>query len=273
MYKLIAIDMDGTLLNDDKIITDKNLRMIENAKNKGVKVVICSGRIPGGLKFYEKTISKGQPMICANGAIILNDKKDIIFSDSLKKDTFGKIVDTLRKDKDTYYHFYDDNIMCTEKMEFSANKIYEFNNKIDRQYRMEIRVVPDSKEYIKRKVGLISKLVVVDEDREYLKKLRKNIQDKFEVSITKSNINNIEITSKGINKGIGLKKLANYYNIPIDQCIAIGNDENDISMIKEAGIGVVMKNARDSIKTFGNYITKNDNNNDGIAEVIEKFVL
>ncbi len=74
-YELIALDMDGTLLNDEKKITEKTLSYIKEAKEKGVKVVISSGRVPGGLKFYEKTIAKEEPMICANGALILNDKK------------------------------------------------------------------------------------------------------------------------------------------------------------------------------------------------------
>ncbi|NEZ45949.1 HAD family phosphatase [Clostridium niameyense] len=271
-YKLIAIDMDGTLLNDEKAITDKNLFMINKAKENNVKIVIASGRVPGGLKFYENTIAKGEPMICSNGGIVLDDNKKTIFNNGIPKDKLFKIIDILREKKDTYYHFYHNDIMCTEKLEFGSCKFYNFNKNIDRKYRMEIRIVPNSKEYVKKIEEPISKIVIMDEDFNYLKELEEMINRVCSVSITRSDLNNLEITNEGIDKGQGLSILSDYYKIPLSECIAIGNDENDISMIKKAGIGVVMKNARDYVKSFGDYTTLRDNNEDGIAEVIEKFI-
>ncbi|KEI97051.1 HAD family hydrolase [Clostridium botulinum A2B7 92] len=272
-YELIALDMDGTLLNDEKKITEKTLSYIKEAKEKGVKVVISSGRVPGGLKFYEKTIAKEEPMICANGALILNDKKETIYNEGINKNTLLNIIDLLRKYKNTYYHFYHDNIMCTEEFDYSTKKFYEFNKNIERKYRIEIRIITDSKKYIKHRSSEITKIVVVDNDLEYLNKIQKEIEDNLKVSVTKSHISNIEICNFGISKGIALEKLANYYNIPIEKCIAVGNDENDISMIKKAGLGVFMKNTREELKKYADYVTYMDNNNDGIAEVIEKFIL
>ncbi|EJO5348015.1 HAD family phosphatase [Clostridium botulinum] len=272
-YQLIALDMDGTLLNDEKKITKKNLSYIKKAKEKGIKVVIASGRIPGGLRFYEETISKQEPMICSNGALILNHKKEVIYDEGINKNTFLKVIDILRKYKDTYYHFYHDNIMCTEKFDFSTKRFYEFNKNIERKYRIEIRIITDSKEYVRHNDCEINKIVVVDNDLEYLNKIQKEIEENLKVSVTKSDISNIEICGFGISKGMGLKKLSDYYNIPIEKCIAVGNDENDISMIKKAGLGVFMKNTREELKKEADYITYSDNNNDGIAEVIEKFIL
>ncbi|ACQ53882.1 Cof-type HAD-IIB family hydrolase [Clostridium botulinum] len=272
-YQLIALDMDGTLLNDEKKITEKTLSYIKRAKEKGVKVVISSGRVPGGLKFYEETIAKEEPMICANGALILNDKKETIYNEGINKNILLDIIDILRKYKNTYYHFYHDNIMCTEKFDYSTKKFYEFNKNIERKYRIEIRIITDSKEYIKHRSSEITKIVVVDNDLEYLNRIQKEIEDNLKVSVTKSHISNIEICNFGISKGIALEKLANYYNIPIEKCIAVGNDENDISMIKKAGLGVFMKNTREELKKYADYVTYMDNNNDGIAEVIEKFIL
>ncbi|MCW6074436.1 Cof-type HAD-IIB family hydrolase [Clostridium sporogenes] len=272
-YQLIALDMDGTLLNDEKKITEKTLSYIKRAKEKGVKVVISSGRVPGGLKFYEETIAKGEPMICANGALILNDKKETIYNEGINKNTLLDIIDILRKYKNTYYHFYHDNIMCTEKFDYSTKKFYEFNKDIERKYRIEIRIITDGKEYIKRRSREITKIVVVDNDLEYLNRIQKEMEDNLKVSVTKSHISNIEICNFGISKGIALEKLADYYNIPIEKCIAVGNDENDISMIKKAGLGVFMRNTREELKKHADYITYMDNNNDGIAEVIEKFIL
>lgn len=113
-------------------------------------------------------------------------------------------------------------------------KFYEFNKDIERKYRIEIRIITDGKEYIKHRSSEITKIVVVDNDLEYLNRIQKEIEDTLKVSVTKSHISNIEICNFGISKGIALEKLADYYNIPIEKCIAVGNDENDISMIKKS---------------------------------------
>lgn len=272
-YKIIAVDMDGTLLNDDKHISDYNLEMISKAVNSGVKFVIASGRIPSGLKFYEATVSKNQPMICCNGAIILDENKRTIYSKHIEKNSALEVIDVLREQKDTYYHFYSEDIIHGEQFAGSIEKFYNFNRKADRNLRLEIRLIGDAKEHIKNTDKNISKIVVGDKDLKYLKELRERIDNIPGIETTKSDIDNIEICNEGSNKGNGLKFLANYYGISLEECIAIGNDENDISMIKCAGLGVAVKNARDYIKEYANYVTERDNNNGAIGEVIEKFIL
>lgn len=272
-YKIIAVDMDGTLLNDNKHITDNNLDMISKAVNKGVKFVISSGRIPSGLKFYENTVSKKQPMICCNGAIILDENRKVIHSKSIDKKDILKVIDVIREKKDTYFHFYDESAIYSEQFRFTAESLYNFNREIDRKFRVEIRLVPDAKEVIEKAEFEINKIVVIDDNIEYLDGLRKRIDSIIGIETTKSEINNIEILSQGVSKGVALKVLANNYGIPIEECIAIGNDENDISMIECAGLGVAVNNARDYIKKYADYITENDNNNGAIAEVIQKFIL
>lgn len=272
-YKIIASDMDGTLLNDDKNISNYNLAMINKATSLGVKFVIASGRVPATLKFYEETIGKNQPIICANGAIVLDHNKNIIYSNPISKNNLIKIIDILREYKDTYYHFYDGDVFCSEQFEYSAKKFYNFNRKVDQKYRMEIRLIKDAKDYIIRSNSNIDKIVVMDDDIKYLEHLRYKIENLNEIETTKSEINNLEIMGIGSSKGTALKLLAKYYEIPIEQCIAIGNDENDISMIKAAGVGISMANGRDSLKQYANYITEKNNNNGGIGEIIEKFIL
>lgn len=272
-YKIIAVDMDGTLLNDDKHISDYNIEMIHKAVDCGVKFVIASGRIPSGLKFYEATVSKKQPMICCNGAIILDENKNDIYLNSIEKNSALQVIDVLREKKDTYYHFYSEGIVHGEQFGFGIEGVYEFNRKSDRDLRMEIRLVSDAKEYIKNISKEINKIVVQDKDLQYLDELRKKLDNIQGVETTKSNIDNIEICAKNVNKGNGLEILANHYGISLEQCIAVGNDENDISMIKCAGLGVAVKNSRDYIKEFANYVTERDNNNGAIGEVIKRFIL
>ena len=88
-----------------------------------------------------------------------------------------------------------------------------------------------------------------------------------------SNYEYLEFMPAGINKGNSIKWMCEYLNIPLENTIAVGDAENDITMIKAAAIGAVMKNASDDIKQYGNYITEKDNNEGGVAEVIKKFML
>lgn len=272
-YKIIAVDMDGTLLDDDKHISDYNLKMIEKAVSLGVKFVIASGRLPCGLKFYEATVAKNQPMLCCNGGLILDEYRNSIYSNFLSREALLKIIYVLRTDKDTYYHFYSDDSIFSEHFGHEVERFYKFNNTVDRKYRIEIRLIPDAKQYIEKTNIEVNKIVVIDEDLSYLKSLRERIESIEGVEVTKSNIDNIEINSEGTNKGTGLKLLAEHYGISIEECIAVGNDENDISMIKCAGLGVAVQNARDYIKETADFITERDNNNGAIGEVIEKFIL
>lgn len=272
-YELLAIDMDGTLLNDSKLIGEKSIEYIKKVIDMGIKFVIASGRVPAALKYYEYTISRNQPVICCNGAIILDHDKNIIYTKSLSKDSVIKIVDILRDKKDTYYHFYVGDVLCCEQFKLSAQRFYEFNRGVERKYRMEIRIIADTKEYVQMSRHDIDKIVVMDKDSDYLKSIREKIERIEGIAVSSSGACNLEINSKGVNKGSGLVNLAKYYNIPIEKCIAVGNDENDISMIKNAGLGVAVSNAASKIKRRANYVTILDNNNDAIVEVIDKFIL
>ncbi|MCI1943787.1 Cof-type HAD-IIB family hydrolase [Clostridium luticellarii] len=272
-YKIIAMDMDGTLLDDKKFISEYNMDMIYRASKLGVKVVMATGRLPGALKFYSHTLFARQPVICCNGSMILDENGNIIKSTPMDKDEILKTIDILREEKDTYYHFYDDHSLYCEQFKYTAKSFYEFNRKVDRKFRMEIRIIPDSKEFIENTEKNIHKLVVMDSSLDYLERLRRKIDNGTEVSTTKSSADNIEIISKGTSKGSGLKNLADHYKIPVSECIAVGNDENDKSMIKAAGLGVAVSNARQILKESADYITENDNNHGAIGEIIKKFIL
>jgi hypothetical protein len=271
-YKIIAIDMDGTLLNDDKSISKYNEEMIHKAMKSGVKVVISSGRLPVTLGFYIDTVFKNQPVICCNGAIILDENKNIIKSNLLDKEAILKVIDILKEKKDTYYYFYSDSILYSERVSHTTRKFYKFNENMDKDFKLEIKIIKDPKEFIQNNGSCINKIVVMNKDIDYLNELREKINKVSKIDTTKSDIHNIEIISKGVSKGSGLKSLADYYHIPLNECIAVGNDENDESMIKEAGLGIAVANAREFLKKSADYVTEKDNNNGAIGEIIKKFI-
>ena len=271
-YKLIAVDLDGTLLNDEKQISKKNIEYISKAIEKGVKFVLCSGRVPYALRFYADKIPANQPLICCNGCVVVNENKDIIFEKGISKENAIKVIKILNE-KNTPYHFYNGKALCTESLERATSFIKYFNSRVEKKYQMETRILPDAIDFVNKNCSVLDKIVVVDNDLENLSRIRLKIQSELPLEVTKSEKNNLEIMESGTGKGLGLKILADYYNIKIEECIAIGNDENDNSMIELAGLGVAVSNANEKTKSIANYTTKMDNNNDAIAEVIEKFIL
>ncbi|WP_333887114.1 Cof-type HAD-IIB family hydrolase [Clostridium sp.] len=272
-YKIIAVDMDGTLLDDEKQISEYNKDMIHKAMELGVKFVICSGRPPMALKFYSEIVFPREPVICCNGGVIVGENKRVIKSIPLNKYSLLKVIDILREEKDTYYHFYDDFGLYSEQFRYTTKKFYDINNNLSEKFKMKITIVKNSKTFIKHCKCNITKVVVIDEDVEYLERLRNKIAKVPGIATTKSDLHNIEIVRRGVSKGNALEFLGNYYNIPMERCIAVGNDENDKSMIKTAGVGVAVFNSREILKKSADYITETDNNSGAVGEVIKKFIL
>lgn len=273
-YKLIAIDMDGTFLNEERQITEKNLEAVKKAAELGTKVVISSGRIPSALKYIIKDMPKNQPIIACNGSIILDHNHDEIAYSAMDTNLLITIIDILRKDfKDTFFSFFSEDIIYSEKLHPFAEKFNEHNLSLPVEYRMDLKMIKDAKSFILESDQRVSKFEIYDDNASNIDDIRDRFESLFDVEIVSSGLNGIEITNKGLSKGSSLEVLAKHYGYSLEECIAVGNDENDIEMIKKAGLGVAVCNAKDYVKSVANYITIRDNDHDAISEVIEKFVV
>lgn len=273
-YKLIAIDMDGTFLNEERQITERNLKAVKKAAELGTKVVISSGRIPSALRYIIKDMPKNQPIIACNGSIILDHNHKEIAYGAMDNNSLITMIDILRKDfKDTFFSFFSEDIIYSEKLHPFAEKFNEYNLTLPVEYRMELKMIRDAKSFILECSPRISKFEIYDDNTINVKAIRDRFETLFDVEIVSSGLSGIEITNKGLSKGSSLEVLAKHYGYSLEECIAVGNDENDIEMIKKAGLGVAVCNAKDYVKSVANYITIRDNDHDAISEVIEKFVV
>ncbi|QNU65913.1 HAD family phosphatase [Ruminiclostridium herbifermentans] len=272
MYKLVAIDLDGTLLDSTKEISARNKKAIASAIEKGVKIVICSGRVYSGARLYAKQIGSKDPIIACNGAVI-TEKIDgrIIYSNYLHTEACLRINDIFHK-HDLYFHVYAGDTMYTEKLAFTSLKYFEKNKTLPEEDRVDIEVVKDMAAKLKSISGKVLKFVAVSDNRELLKIARYEIEQLKDVDVMSSNYDNFEVLQKGVNKGDALKRLSEYLNIPPSEMIAIGDNENDISMFKYAGLSVAMENGEDFAKEAAQYVTAS-NNDDGVALAIERFIL
>lgn len=267
MYKLIALDMDGTLLNSDKIITEKTKSALIAAKEKGVKVVLASGRPIDGLRRYLKEldlVDTDEYVLSYNGCLVQETKGDAIIHEvGLKGEDLHYIYDLSTKLGVNIHAFSSKDGLITPKTS-KYTKIEASMNGID------IKIV-DFKKIDKDET--IIKIMLIDEPDILdlaISKLPKEAYERY--NIVKSTPHFLEVINKEGNKGAGLKALAKHLNITKEEIIAVGDAGNDLEMIEYAGLGVAMENATDEVKKSANYMTSS-NNEDGIAQVIEKFIV
>lgn len=267
MYKLLAVDMDGTLLNSKRIISKANKEAIKKAIEKNIQVVITSGRGLKGLDTFLDEIhlrGENQYIIANNGGTIYraSDFKCIAYKglkgrDLIKAHALSK---EFRIDMIAYTH---KGAIAAEESEFTKFeteyvgnpvKIINFNSDIE-----------DDDEITK---------ILFYETEELLSKKMLQLPKEFysEYNLVKTMPTVLEVMNKNCNKGYGVKVLADKLGIKKDEIICIGDEANDIEMITYAGLGIAMGNAIDKLKVIAEYITS-DNDNDGVAKVIEKFIL
>ncbi len=272
MYKLIAIDLDGTLLNNNKEISQRNMQAIALAKNKCVRVIVCSGRVYMGARLFAKQLDLTDPIIACNGAKISQNKDGKeLFAQHICKEACLEIIDLCHK-HNVYYHIYADDIMLSEKMEFATLKYYERNKQLMPEDRVEIEIVADMKQKILTMQQNVLKFVIISQNDDVLAKIRREAHLISQVDVMSSNYDNFEIVDKGVSKGEALKFLSKELGIAPEEMIAIGDNENDISMLNYAGLGIAMGNGEQCAKDIAQYITAS-NEEDGVALAIEKFIL
>lgn len=272
MYKLVAIDLDGTLLNTDKEISERNKKAIASAIRKGIKVIVCSGRVYTGARLYAKQIGSVDPVIACNGAIITEHLDgEVLYSDNLNTEDCLKINDICRK-HGVYYHVYAGDTMLTEKLGFTSKKYYERNKALPEEDRVDIEVVDNMAEKLKSIPGKVLKFVIVSEDLQLLRTVRNDMKKIESVDLMSSNYDNFEVMNKGVSKGAALKRLSEILSISAAEMIAIGDNENDISMFEYAGLSIAMGNAESCAKEAAMCMT-GANNQDGVAIAIEKYIL
>lgn len=267
MYKLIALDMDGTLLTTDKTITERTKNAIKEAEKKGVKIVLASGRPLKGLTRYLKELdlfSGDDYVLSYNGGLVQNTKSEEIVSKVVIKGSDLKHIYEVSKDVNINIHaFSAKEGLITPKL--SKYTQYEADmNGIDFLIK-DFNTVEDNEDIIK--VMMIDEADILDPA---IEKLPQDLYEKY--SVFKSAPYFLEFTNKEVDKGLGLKRLGEHLGIKQDEIIACGDAGNDLSMVKYAGLGVAMGNATYEVKEAADFITSS-NDEDGIAKVIEKYIL
>lgn len=267
-YKLIAFDMDGTLLNSQKEISKPTVIALNKAINYKKYVVLSTGRAIVELSDYKDELSNLQYGICESGALVYDFKNQkIIHQDTIPLPIIKKILD-IACHKDIMIHLLTNgnSVICKDDLD----KMKKYNMDIYKpMFTRVATTIEDICDYAKKnKVEKINLYHTTPDDRKKTYETLKNLPLSFALAETTS----LEITSLNVTKAKGLKVLCNYLNIDIAESIAVGDSNNDLDILKTAGLAIAMNNANDNIKSVCDIIV-NDNDHDGCKEAIENYLL
>lgn len=269
--KLIAIDMDGTLLNSKNQLTDRTFNAINKAQEKGVKVVIATGRVLKSALHYSKELNLDSYVSACNGAIVVDEFSTPVLKKPIGKGDLEKVME-LGHSLGIYFHFYNEDTFFTKTLVQEVIDYYTPTTEKFQSQAIGVEIYDNISDIVSIGDLSIYKFLFIDNDKDKLKILREKLVDMDTIDISSSWNNNIEVMAKGASKGNSIEYLCNEFGINRSQVMAIGDNENDLSMIQYAGFGVAMENGEDVVKKAAKYITAS-NEEDGVAKVIEKFVL
>jgi Cof subfamily protein (haloacid dehalogenase superfamily) len=285
MYKLIAIDLDGTLLNSYGIIPEENRKAIKKAQEAGINVVLASGRTTNSVKSLAEELGGNEYIICGNGSLIYDLKKEeIIYDKFIEKNKALQIIQICEQNS-IYYNVYTEDMVIAKTLDNNVLFYHQENaNKPDSK-KTKINLVDNIYEYVRNLEGKnILKFTISDKSsiifNSIIKKLRliKNI-DVLDVAhmsrkIIKAGTEEVsleyyytEITSDNVDKWNAIEWLANKLKIEKSEIMAIGDNINDKMMIENAGIGIAMGNSDPKIKEIADKVVAT-NNECGVAEAM-----
>ncbi|MGP4106652.1 Cof-type HAD-IIB family hydrolase [Virgibacillus sp. L01] len=264
---LIALDLDGTLLSDDKEISTRNQQTLQQAKNDGHIIVIATGRPHRASINYYHALGMDTPMVNFNGALIhhpTDHKWDALHS-PMPIRTAHKIIDAC--------HDLNVNNLLAEVMD--TVYLDQYDEKIIDIFQTTQQDPPFTIGSIKNELKEDPTSLLIHPKEEHIHELRSHLDDYHAELIEHRKWgapwNIIEIVRKGMNKAVGLQKIAHYYHIPQEQIIAFGDEDNDLEMLDYAGIGVAMGNAIDELKSIAGHVTAT-NEQDGIGVFLEDYL-
>ena len=268
--KALFTDLDGTFLTDGKQIPPANKAAAEEMLKQGHQIIIATGRpLPSAVIQARKLdlTKEGCFLIAYNGGVLYDTfHGKILFEKTIPAEYVWAITEEVNR-RGMHLQAYDREKVLVEPR--CDNEIVRYYcGRID----MEFGVI-ESMRLLKEDPA---KLLVIDrKDRGRLEDLQMWIRERFDPAVDTffSSVEFLEVVAKNLNKGNGLRMMAEILQIPLADTVAIGDEENDVSMLKAAGIGCAMSNGSASAKAVADYVTEKDNNNGGAAEAIRRFIL
>ena len=287
MYKLIAIDLDGTMLNQYSVVTEKTKEAIRKAQEKGIEVIIASGRPVDSIKSIAKEIKSEKYFISGNGAIIYDISNDeIIYENTLKKQKVLEII-KICEENSIYYNIYTEKEIIAKSLQCNVLYYHKENASKEENEKTHINIVKNVYDYISSREEKVIKITVCENNQAIFNSILRKLREIDEIEVLdvshmsrkmiKQGTEEIpieyfytEISAKNVDKWNAIEFLREKMNISKEEIVAIGDNINDKKMIENAGLGIAMGQSHPDIKCVANQVTAT-NVEDGVAEVLNKI--
>ena len=262
-FKLWISDIDGTLMNYDSSYTPRMYELIQKVNNSSTKLIIATGRMFMGAQYVAQKFNINNPIVCYQGAVV-RTKDEILWQSLIDNDLGKEIIEYLRKRK-IHTHIYTNDILYVE----------DDNKEIMRQY-CEGRGTTYTyvKSFDEVEINGFAKILGVIQDEKTMQEIKEDLIKKYSdvLTIVQSSPIYLEINNKNASKGNALKFLKEYWNLSDDEVIASGDQDNDVDMIKNAGVGICVGKNSKELYNVSEYHCKNVDS-DELVDLIERLVL
>ncbi len=260
-YKLIAIDLDDTLLDDNLTIPERVSDAVKKAVDLGIYVVLCTGRIPKSTRKFYDALGLDTLMISTGGAEIYDATNTSVYSRTVDPALVKRLMQYAQNNGLHFQVYIDGDLIFREK------------NKYALSYEQICGLTGVVKPDLMEMETVVTPKVLFISDFERMDDIQASAEEAFPMlNIKRSKPTYVEFSTPGVSKGDALKFVAEYYGINREEIIAVGDAEIDIPMIEFAGLGVAMANATPVTKQAADALCPS-NNEGGVADVIQKYIL
>lgn len=287
MYKLAAIDLDGTMLNQYGIVTQRTKQAIERAQQRGIEVIIASGRPMDSIKAIAEEIKSEKYFISGNGAIIYDIQNDeIIYENTLKKQ---KTLDIIKicEENSIYYNIYTEKEIIAKNLQCNVLYYHKENLNKEEKNKTHINIVENIYDYIVDRDEKVVKITICDNNQVIFNSIMRKLKEIEEIEVLEvSHMSRkiirqgsvdvpieyfyTEVSAQNVDKWNAIEFLKEKMQIKTEEIVAIGDNVNDKKMIENAGLGIAMGESTPVIKNVANQIT-GSNNEDGVAQALENL--
>ncbi|MCI8769624.1 MAG: ATP-dependent zinc metalloprotease FtsH [Lachnospiraceae bacterium] len=267
-YDVLVLDIDGTLLNSQREISESTKNAIVEAQRRGKTIAVASGRSISGMRRTAANIlleEFGGYIIAYNGTTVLNCKTgECIYNQTISKDLIAPVFEAAKEAKVGILVYND-----SKKELVLGTSLDQYSEADARECDVTVR---EADNFVKEIDFPINKFLLTGEP-EYMKEVEKTMQSKFgsRLNVFRSDPHFVELLPKFVDKGIAVDKLIKHLDVKKDKVICVGDSHNDLPMLRQAGLGVAMGNAQAEVKEAADFIT-GSNDEDGILKVIQKFM-
>ena len=291
MYRLIAIDLDGTLLNSNGTISTETREILRQIINKNINIVLASGRMIDSIRSVAEEIGKQKYLIAGNGSIVYDiEKNEILYKNFLSKE---KVLDVIKvcEENSIFYNIYTESEILTPSLKYNVLYYHKENSNREEKDRTKISIIDNTYEYVKKSSrDDYLKITICDEDKMIFNSIIRMIKqikgiDVLDVEhmsrkcITQGtekielNYSYTEVSAQNVDKWNAITYILEKEQIEKEQVIAIGDNINDKKMIENAGLGIAMKESSPVVVEKANIVTEETNNADGVAKTLKKIIL